>query len=723
MAASHWEPEEIQPDEVRQQLLRIVQSDVFGKKETLVRFLTYVVEATLAGKSEEIKQYSIGVDALGYRPGEESDATVRTHARRLRQALDAYYAGPGKTDSIRIELPKWQYVPLISRVDAASRKTALASTPLSFIKTPSHARRYAAGAVILCCGVVAGSYALRSKPTVADYNLRGLTFNDGNTHSPAPSRDGTLVAYSSDYGSDGGDDIWLKSMDAPDKEIKLTTHPADDIDPDLSPDTKWVVFRSMRDGGGVYVVSAAGGEARRLGPGFLPRFSPDGRRIAYCSIEESGNASIFVVPFEGGRPRNVSGGLLDAASPVWSSDGKRLLVRGAVRKSVDSREYDWWILAVDSTDPPVRTHAASALQTHVGVMGAGVYPSDWSPDNKVLLGFGRLIEVTLDGSGRAAEARLLYPGPSVSKPRYQNSGLKPAILFSLHNNFPRILGLRAELSRGKLTGERRHWTSDHSVNAVISLSQDGNKLAYSSTLYGHEHIVVKDLLNSRELQVTNGTGHHIRPVLNASGSRIAFFRRLSGTRSIGVVELSSGATQTVCDNCGELRDWSPDETRFLSVRGNSLLEIDARTRSMRTIVEDKSYSFQEAAYSPDAKWIAAVIGVSGKRMLQGIVLPSHGERSDWIPITEELYNLALHWSSDGKLLYFLSRRDDFRCLWAQRLHPLTKRPLGAVFPIEHFHSPQHRIINHGWVSVAGGWFAVSASRYTSNLFALEPPNR
>jgi len=44
-----------------------------------------------------------------------------------------------------------------------------------------------------------------------------------------------------------------------------------------------------------------------------------------------------------------------------------------------------------------------------------------------------------------------------------------------------------------------------------------------------------------------------------------------------------------------------------------------------------------------------------------------------------------NWSPDGNLLYFLSDRDGFRCLWAQRLDPATKRPVASPFDVHHFH--------------------------------------
>jgi hypothetical protein len=53
------------------------------------------------------------------------------------------------------------------------------------------------------------------------------------------------------------------------------------------------------------------------------------------------------------------------------------------------------------------------------------------------------------------------------------------------------------------------------------------------------------------------------------------------------------------------------------------------------------------------------------------------------------------------LLYFLSERDGFRCIWAQRLHSSTKQPLGPLLPVYHFHSPRRSLLNVGDSGVVG----------------------
>ena len=92
----------------------MLDSPEFMAAERLGLFLRYVVEQTINGHSDRIKQYNIAVDALGYGPDfdPQTDSIIRIQARRLRRTLDRYYQGPGIEDPIRIEIPKGGYVPV-----------------------------------------------------------------------------------------------------------------------------------------------------------------------------------------------------------------------------------------------------------------------------------------------------------------------------------------------------------------------------------------------------------------------------------------------------------------------------------------------------------------------------------------------------------------------------------------------------------------------------------
>jgi TolB-like protein len=82
----------------------------------LTQFLNFVVSETLAGRSESLKEYTIGVQALkkdaDFNP--QIDSIVRIHAGRLRRALKEYYYELGQNDPIIIDIPKGSYTPVFT---------------------------------------------------------------------------------------------------------------------------------------------------------------------------------------------------------------------------------------------------------------------------------------------------------------------------------------------------------------------------------------------------------------------------------------------------------------------------------------------------------------------------------------------------------------------------------------------------------------------------------
>jgi TolB-like protein len=74
------------------------------------------VEETLQGRSNQVKEYTIGVQVL-HKPADfdpKQDGIVRIHASRLRIALSRYYAISGVNDPIRISVPRGCYVPVFT---------------------------------------------------------------------------------------------------------------------------------------------------------------------------------------------------------------------------------------------------------------------------------------------------------------------------------------------------------------------------------------------------------------------------------------------------------------------------------------------------------------------------------------------------------------------------------------------------------------------------------
>jgi serine/threonine-protein kinase len=90
----------------------------------LQRFLAFIVEESLAGRGDILKEYPIGVDVFGKDSSFDPrmDPIVRVQARRLRIRLATYYRDEGHGDGIVIELPKGGYAPTFRRSETTTPK-------------------------------------------------------------------------------------------------------------------------------------------------------------------------------------------------------------------------------------------------------------------------------------------------------------------------------------------------------------------------------------------------------------------------------------------------------------------------------------------------------------------------------------------------------------------------------------------------------------------------
>src|SRR5215210_7021267 len=106
------------PQQVRQQLNRILNHVEFKGSPTLAALFEFIVLSKLAGHENEINDYQMGVNVLrqpvNFNPLYNS--VVDTHAARLRNLLRRYYGGIGRNDAIVISIAKETCVPTFFRI-------------------------------------------------------------------------------------------------------------------------------------------------------------------------------------------------------------------------------------------------------------------------------------------------------------------------------------------------------------------------------------------------------------------------------------------------------------------------------------------------------------------------------------------------------------------------------------------------------------------------------
>src|SRR5580700_4372519 len=106
-------PARVSDEAVREELSRVLACHEFRSSKRSQDFLRYVVEHTLAGHADMLKERTIGIEVFGrstsYEPSD--DATVRVKAGDVRKRLGLYYAEQGAQNPVRIDLPGGTYVP------------------------------------------------------------------------------------------------------------------------------------------------------------------------------------------------------------------------------------------------------------------------------------------------------------------------------------------------------------------------------------------------------------------------------------------------------------------------------------------------------------------------------------------------------------------------------------------------------------------------------------
>jgi len=98
---------------------RILSSPHFARSQALSRLLRFIVEQTLKGKADELKEYRLGVEVLGR--GEDFDPRidpiVRLQAAKLRSRLAEYYDNEGRSERLVISIPKGGYSAIFEHLE------------------------------------------------------------------------------------------------------------------------------------------------------------------------------------------------------------------------------------------------------------------------------------------------------------------------------------------------------------------------------------------------------------------------------------------------------------------------------------------------------------------------------------------------------------------------------------------------------------------------------
>lgn len=145
--------------EIQAELDRILATRWLRESHQLRSLLRHVVDETIEGRADGLKEYSLGL-AVFHRPPDydpRNDAIVRVQASLLRKRLAAYYEHEGRDSRLRIELPRGGYVPEFREVEDAPAPVADLPPPAA---AALQSRRWPVFAAGLAAGLLLSAAAL-----------------------------------------------------------------------------------------------------------------------------------------------------------------------------------------------------------------------------------------------------------------------------------------------------------------------------------------------------------------------------------------------------------------------------------------------------------------------------------------------------------------------------------------------------------------------------------
>jgi eukaryotic-like serine/threonine-protein kinase len=591
-------------------------------------------------------------------------------------------------------------------------------------------------ALAVTLAAVGVALALTSRGKHAERLFVRLTSDAGMTTDPAVSRDGKLMAYASDRG-DAHLHVWIQQLSPDGQAVQVTHGDADEHQPAFAPDATKIAFRSEADGGGLYVVPALGGQPTLIARfGRDPKFSPDGRLIAYWVGTEWGAmrgvvaGEVFLVGAGGESPRRVSSGLAIAGTPVWSPDGKHLLVFGQQERRAHFHEDpDWWVLPVDG-GAPVRTGAYATFE-RAGIEKFDLvpYPTDWTP-NGILF------------SARSADSIDLWNVPVTSgswqidrRPERLTSGAGSAfsasssldgrVMFANLSQGIHLWSLPLDSNKSHTPGQPELLTESSAAEYWPSVDSAGTRLAFTATGLRPPGIRLRDLETGKEQELPPIGLPAQHPKISPDGRRVAYTVGHQKGPELHIVAEGSAQPERISQDCDWAWGWSPDGRYLLCKWGAQRIVrlLEAGSGKVSELLEDADADLWQASFSPDGRWITF-----GSQ--EGLyIAPFHGPGSipkpRWIKVARSgLLDDKPRFSPDGNLLYFSSDRDGQRCLWAQRLDPDAKTPKGDPAPVFHFHTARRSLLNVGSafveIAVMPHRLIFPLDEVTGNIWMIRP---
>ncbi len=379
-----------------------------------------------------------------------------------------------------------------------------------------------------------------------------LTAYPGVEQYPALSPDGHFIAYTWDGGDINNRDIYIQQTNGG-KQVRVTTNPGADLQPVWSPDGLQLAFQRVDEKAGspnhLIIVPTLGGPERELArvDGGLD-WSPDGKKLVVTGLAGAGGGmGLFIISVDGFVRQQITrqdaAGTIYDSTPRFSPDGRSV----AFLRSKGNEDNH--VTIVDLASGQIRELTKERYLIQPGSLS-------WDTDGTKILfisrqgGPGQLYQVGLNGDKATPVSSVPVPITSFS---IERNGALLAYTSEVIDFRIEVYNLSSQKDQPCVINSTR-------ADNFPQLSPDGSQLVFGSDRSGWDEIYqvnadcskVRQLTNFRELGVGS-------PRWSPDGTRIVFDRRNRGDSDIYTIDLNGAQTARVSDSIGSnvLPFWAP----------------------------------------------------------------------------------------------------------------------------------------------------------------------
>jgi tricorn protease len=455
---------------------------------------------------------------------------------------------------------------------------------------------------------------------------------------------------------------------------RITSHPGLELFPKFSPDGRWIAFSAQYDGNfNVYVIPSDGGEPKQLtflpDPASMPErmgpnnmvinWFPDSKRILFLSRRDTFNdwfGRLFSVSIDGGLPVRLpidKGGLTS-----FSPDGTKIAYNRIFRNFRTWKRYKGGM----AQDIAIYDFKNDTYERITDYPGADTYPM-WHGDTIYF------------GSDRGPEQRVnLYSYSLKTKQTRQLTDFKdydvewpslgPDSIVFENGGFLYLFDLKSQKAH-KLTinpaGDRplaqKRWAAVGHLITDWDISPEGKRAAF--TARGDIFTVPAKEGSIRNLTQTPGIQEKYA-AWSPDGKWIAYFSDRTGEDELYIIPQDGSGPEVRITFDGKMHrlpaTWSPDSKKLLYAdKGTRLFYVDIDEKKPVQIDKGKYGDVTDYNWSPDSKWVTYAKAAENNN---GVILLYSLADKKITPVTTDFTN---NWNPvfdpAGKYLYFFSNRD------------------------------------------------------------------